>query len=101
MNMIIICGILLIPDTFTDFLSIYHEGKWDFNGWDCIDVYLKFKGLSTRPYLVIDLSSEYDLSNDEKCVFKKYLTYQWHQLMRGKDEIRCAYFLYLENTPRN
>ena len=87
------------PDTFLDFLAIYHEGKWEEKQWECFDVYLSLHGLSSRPHLKIDLL-QCDQSSDDKNTFRKYLTYQWHQLMRGKYEIRCAYLMYLEKVTK-
>ena len=83
------------PDTFLDFLEQYHEGKWITNQWEEIEVYLSLHGQRCSPSMKVDLS-QCACSADDKNCFRKYILYQWNQLLRGKDEIRCSYFMYLK-----
>lgn len=76
-------------EDFCEFLTEYHEGKWETKNWHDEDVEGKIvRNHPVKFYITITECSSLSL--------KKYILYQFKQLSSGKDEILFAFDLYLK-----
>ena len=75
------------PDLFLQFLSEYHEAKWEKHCWHDIDSYLEVSGgeFSVRA------GAGSDYSSADIIKFVKYVSFQLAQYTLGKCEICLAF----------
>lgn len=78
------------PDRFLEFLSEYHEEKWDEHGWHDLDCYIQH--ISGFKYKVKVYDWEDDWSVGQIAKFTKYILYQLCQYTVGKSEICSAFW---------